>query len=211
MHYLVFVIERKRGWNGLQQNVPELLYIASEWLDALSYLKEKCILALIESIGASSTLQKQLEYYILSTEDGPFDHDDLYNDSNACVKMSTTDYDLTRAEPFAANDFYIQNVGDSLTDARLDDFVNALNQRIQKHKESQAQSPDVDQDSEVYKRYVADKNAYVMMKGDGLNPPNPMLASWTLEQLQQLTFEDYRKSKQQEKQAVSSQYTSMFV
>lgn len=206
MLYLVYRHTERVLKERMFSSVPELLYIVDDLADAVSYIKEKCIMWLTENVGGP--LRETNDYYILCTEFGPFEPVELCEDSETCIRFENKNYDLGREEPFTLEDFRVDRDELNVLDENLEEYIKVLNERLEKQKKVYEQVANVDKDSEIYKRYVADKNAYLLMKRDGLAPPNPAFAHWSLEKLQEMTFEEYRNNKPRSQG--SSEYSSLF-
>ena len=190
MHYLVYCYKKHYDSKRISL-VPELIYLTGDKSVAINYLKEKCIRYEIENLGTKNFFT--IEYYILPTESGPFDHDDIYND-DSCIKLIK----LVSKEKYCLDDFLVEGEESLISENdnennNLQEFINILNQRLSEihHINEENAKVVIDQNSEMYRRYIADRQAYTLMKIDGLAPPNPAFRNWSLSQLQNLTFKDY--------------------
>ena len=205
MFYFVYKITKFERQRPTETNIisePKLLFFSDKFLDATKYMKESLIIKMIENIGLTN--YQHFEYCILKTNTGIFNFNVSYADVTVSDVFSSNNIDIAKSK-YTLEDFK------EPSDSYLKEFVDLLNERLQKYQTILKKSHNLIKDNEIqlYERYTADKNAYLMMKQDGLDPPNPAYLGWSLKQLQELSFEVYKQNLYTPQ--MSSDHSSLFM
>lgn len=184
--------------------------------DALfSMIRNTLSLALSQIPTMRDNIVFALPYMILQTDEGPY-RDALCNHWRFRADLLIRD---SPNDPYTIDDFdVVEDDGDVEMESRLNLLdeaqramlqvqIDLLNELMQKRRD-QVRQEGIDTSSELYRRWMADKRAYVMMKEDGISPPHPLYQTWSLEQLQNLTYSDYVENLQ--RPANASAWGAMF-
>lgn len=190
MFYLVFSKNSKSKIRFLEQSMSDetkLEYISESCADAARFLKDTVIMRMISKIGASNVSSNR-HYYMLELESGvvvcdrPADSIASLHEAGVENKeYSETDFCIGLAEEYSET-----------TDDSTKQLIAELNQRIQEiNNTRESAADDVDVNSERFRRFAANKTAYIAMKNDGVPLPDPSFQSWSVEQLQKMTLAEY--------------------
>lgn len=116
-------------------NSLEPSIVSDFFLDSIQGMQIKCIEALLANVNTAPEHRESQSYCIIRVKNA-FDADE-YHEKDACVKMSTTDFDLTRSDPFTPKDFSILSCNGtqfSYSAKNLQELCDKLNREIEKSK-----------------------------------------------------------------------------
>ena len=164
----------------------DLIYVSEDRDEAHGMYLEMCIRECIDKFSTTCDYVI-IPFFLVETVSGTFDMD-------LSERSQLETMHIKLKDQFSMDDFKMDNfrMEDSLSE-----YIDLLNESIAKIRVTNRDNGDEARDAEsaeLYRRFVADQSAYLLMRKDGLAPPHPVFRKWSSEQLRDMTFEEYNPS-----------------